>query len=290
LRRAFVGESAGASLSQPRVYAPRVHAVVKASAAVAVIAMFGGFATRRASSVVVPAHAAGSSTVSASPKSAGSSAPRLCPSGQLALAPTAPCVALPAEPDESHASRERTLARAPSTAELSLIERTPRVERLPERSEDWRLYQLPVEPPEGAAIAMLDDAPGWVRLPGSRGAAVQLMTLEGQRGDAEVVAVGQLRGITVVTRHRVERADGAREFLVFHGRLERPGPSVTVGARLGTLAVVGFLAGARGDATLELSLRELREPLASPLSTLTGLESEALGFVVDPRNAFPLRP
>lgn len=131
--------------------------------------------------------------------------------------------------------------------------------------------------------------PTHVRLALHAGAnsAAELVELDGQRGAADVVAVGDLRGITVVTRHRVERDGRVRAFLVFYSRLARPGPSVKAGATLGPLAVVGF-AGDLG--ALELDVRELRRPDAPLPTTLSALESAALGFPVDPRNVLPLRP
>lgn len=124
------------------------------------------------------------------------------------------------------------------------------------------------------------------RLHALRGAEVRAIVLEGQRGEAEVVAVGALRGITVVTRHRLERDSGPVDVLLFHGRLDRPGTDITVGARLAPRAVLGYVGGE--PPTLELQARELREPLVAPPTLLSDLESLALGFAVDPRNVLPL--
>ncbi len=164
------------------------------------------------------------------------------------------------------------------------------MERLLDRAEDWHAYELPVAPSELKGTSALEEAPGWVRLTATRGATVSMVTLERQQGEADVIAVGQLRGITVVTRHRVERSEGVRELLVLHGGLGRPGPGVIVGAHLDSRAVVGTLPDTLGESGLDLSIRELRDPLAGPPSTLASLESEALGFTVDPRNALSLRP
>lgn len=166
------------------------------------------------------------------------------------------------------------------------------VVRLPERPVEWGRYQLPVEPltpPDPDGRPRDAGAPvGGVRLVSSRGTPVQLVELEGQSGEGEVVAVGELRGITVVTRHRVTRDGATREYLVFHSRLEQPGPRVTVGARLGALAVVGFVGGQ--PSALELDVLELRAPLAAPPTHLADLEKPSVGFSVDPRNVLPLRP
>jgi hypothetical protein len=157
---------------------------------------------------------------------------------------------------------------------------------MPDRAAPLDLYQLPVETVAAPAI---DEAPDRTHLvlPGRGGAPVSVLDLEGQLGKAEVVAVGPLRGLTVVTRHRTERDGRERSYLVMHARLARPGPNVSVGSTLGPLAVVGFL---EDSGVLELDVRELLEPAAVMPTTLAGLEGASLGFSVDPRNVLRLRP
>lgn len=120
------------------------------------------------------------------------------------------------------------------------------------------------------------------------GGAVQLVELEGQVGECDVVAVDSPRGLTVVTRHRVARNGLERDYLVFHGSLARLGPSVRLGAKLGALAVVGFVGGEPPG--LVLDVRELRTAWTQAPAEPRELESLVLGFAIDPRNVLPLRP
>lgn len=267
----------------------RVHALIKASAAVAVLLALGRLVSAGDHEAPPPRPPAATS-VSVATSKATSPSTSPCGSTQLLVDPSTPCVPLPADRDANRSSRERTLARQHEPLELRLDEGTAKVGRLPERPPEWSRYQLPVELAEPTSVPAIDGAPGWVSASAGGGAAIQLVTLEGQRGDAEVVAVGQLRGITVVTLHRVQRGDAEAAYLVFYGRLARPGPSVVARARLGTLAVVGFLSDASAGAKLEFAVRELRGPLPSTPPPLATLESDALGYAVDPRNVIPLRP
>ncbi len=61
-----------------------------------------------------------------------------------------------------------------------------------------------------------------IRIAADRGRPALLVDLEGQEGGAEVVAVGELYGITVVVLHHVRAAAGSplRDYLAFYGRLE----------------------------------------------------------------------
>src|SRR5690606_6182315 len=121
------------------------------------------------------------------------------------------------------------------------------------------------------------------------GAPVTLVDLEGETGRPEVVLVGQLYGITVVVRHRVssDEADGAREYLVFYGNLARPGPSVTSGAILSPLSVIGFVTDDEGvEPAVYFEVRQQEEALAGPAQHLTELVSKSIA--VDARNVLPL--
>ncbi len=263
-----------------------MHALVRASPVVAVIALIGGLATRSPQR--------GTAIPSSLPTSDAPSPPLRerfpeCPKGAVTLASSTPCVALPPAPEPA---RERLVGDEAPPANARGGTRSDLVPRLPDRPEPWERYQLPVDATAPPTVLESESSAARgtisVRLPTAAGSAVLLVELDGQRGECEVVAVGALKGITVITRHRVARDGGERDYLVFHGRLSRPGPSVRVGVKLGALAVVGFLGG--DPAALELDVRELRAPLAKPPSHLSELESPLLGFAVDPRNLLPLRP
>jgi hypothetical protein len=196
------------------------------------------------------------------------------------------CVALP-EGGADRAARERRLGSLALAAAPRFGTEATMVKRLPDRPEAWSEYQLPVDPVRDVTAATGDaevEAPGFdVRTDG--GAAVTLVDLEGQSGEAEVVLVGELRGVTVVTRHRVEAAGGERRYLVFHGHLERPGPKVTSGSKLGPMAVVGFVSA--DEPYLHLEVRQEHEE--RPAATLSELTRHPSNVPVDPRNVLPFK-
>jgi hypothetical protein len=165
------------------------------------------------------------------------------------------------------------------------------VQRLPERPAAWGDYQLPVDPVI-AVSAPLDQASrdSGVRVESEPGAPVQLVDLEGQEGRARVALVGQLKGITVIVRHRVKGPAGERDYLVVYGNLDRPGPHVVSGAELSTLSVVGYVADDADDSPhLYLEVREQMRELGRPAEHLSQLVSPGISVPVDPRNVLPLR-
>ncbi|MSP26606.1 MAG: hypothetical protein EXR75_15950 [Myxococcales bacterium] len=202
------------------------------------------------------------------------------------------CVPLPPGGDELRSARERLLAETLPTLADARGSARDSVTLMPDRSADFARYLLPVTP------AQVEPAPADGSESGNfgehllvittdPGAVVTAVDLEAQQGAAEVVGVGELFGITVVTRHLVLRPSGARSYLAFVGKLARPGPGVVVGAELGTLGVLGF-AGSSGS--IRFALRELRGPLASPPAHLADLASEGYGFAIDARNLLPRAP
>jgi len=264
-----------------------VHPLVKAAPAIAAIAAIGGVTATRDSAPPTATRTQSAPTASVSPH--GGDLER-CPTGSLALASALPCTRLPEDGTTIRSAREAILGREPTASRRRVDDSDERVARLPERPSDWFAYQLPVVLRELPTVGAFKSAGGesTARLfPTTPGSAVQLTELENQVGDADVVAVGQLHGITVVTHHRVSREGGDTEYLVFHGQLDRPGPNVRVGAKLSALSVVGFIGD--GTGVLDFEVRELRAPLATPTHHLSDLEKTSLAFAIDPRNALPLR-
>ncbi|MEM1033078.1 MAG: hypothetical protein AAGN82_22215 [Myxococcota bacterium] len=252
-------------------------------------------------------------------RNAGKASAANCPPGSSTLTPFGvsrgreeACVALPlASPTSPRsrpgdgARRRRLARRGPETALAARFETSTGVDqvpRLPDRPADWRRYQLPVEPlvrvyaPEDAGAG--ERARYGVDLAGKAGAPVTLVDLEGQIGNAEVVGVGELFGVTVVVRHRVQAAttgQAERTLLAVYGQLSRPGPNIINGATLGPLAVVGYLED-EDEATVYFEVRGSRGPRREasegdpPPSSLRRLIDPGLTVAVDPRNVLPLRP
>lgn len=199
------------------------------------------------------------------------------------------------DPRPDRGARTRRLAQteigdAPRHFETSAV--ADHVPRLPDRPEDWRSYQLPVDPLVRvyAPEVNFDGRPRHgIELAGEAGAAVTLIDLSGQDGDAEVVLVGELYGVTVAVRQRVKGPGGERTFLVFYGHLARPGPSIVNGAELGPLSVIGYLHDEE-EPTVYVEVREQQADLRQPAAHLSQLIDSGLTVAVDPRNVFPLAP
>jgi hypothetical protein len=201
-------------------------------------------------------------------------------------------VQLPSEPGATKSARARRLGLLPPE-EPALEKETQMVPRLPERPERFADYQLPVDPAitVGAPLDPGERArePG-IRIESDKGAPVQLVDLEHQKGRPEVVLVGKLHGITAIVRHHVEGPSGPRDYLVVYGHLDRPGPNVVNGAPLKPLAIVGYVgADPERGAHLYLEVRQELAPLSGPPEHLTQLVSPGVSVPVDPRNVLPLR-
>ena len=141
----------------------------------------------------------------------------------------------------------------------------------------------------GSAAAGLPDDRLGITIEAEPGAPVSLVDLEGHSGQPEVVLVGELMGVTVVVRQPVQGPAGPRHYLVIYGNLERPGPRIVNGARLGAMEVIGTLADGEEGAHLYLEVRLERGALDRPAEHLSQLVSSGVSVAVDPRNVLPLR-
>jgi hypothetical protein len=261
-----------------------VHPIIKAAPVVAILAAVSAMTTMRSVRQTEP-------RVTPPRSAARVGAPVACPSGAFALDSGQPCIVLPPAEDADRGARNRLLSREPASPGLELDKSGEMVARMPDRPSDYPKYQLPIEPAH--SVTGPDDPPPsegpelGIRIAADRGRPVQLVELEEQRGQARVVAVGELYGITVVTAHVVERGDKRREYLVLHGRLERPGPGLVAGGTLGPLAVIGFVSG--DPAHLYFEVRELRQSLPDTVTHLSALVSAVQSVAVDPRNVLALK-
>jgi hypothetical protein len=260
-----------------------MHPLVRAACVVAVIAALGSSA---------PREPRGAARAAAEGSAAPLASANGCPERAVAIEGGA-CVWLPDEKGTPQSARARRLGLLPPE-EPELERETQMVPRLPERSERFADYQLPVDPV--IAVDAPVDPTERARKPGIRiesdpGAPVHLVDLEGQKGRPEVVLVGQLHGVTVLVRHQVEAPSGARNYLAVYGNLDRPGPHVVNGARLSPLAVIGYIEDedeARGT-HLYFEVRQELAPLGRPAEHLSQLVSPGASVPVDPRNVLPLR-
>ncbi len=240
-----------------------------------------------------------------------------CPARQLPAAePPARqggCVAVPAATAPLRSSRlDRLAAEQSRMAPLHLGGHEGGIPRLPDRPERYEAYELPVQgaglvSPASPMDLAGDELERWlrgegrsppgptgIRIESSPNAAVTLVDLERQQGDAEVLLAGELYGVTVAVRHRVDTGAGVRDYIALYGQLSRPGPDLTPGAMLGRGAVIGFVGDRNGSDSphLYFELRQLRlATRAAGVSgkTLSEIVRPAVSLPCDPRNVLPLR-
>ena len=279
-----------------------MHPLVRGACLVAVVATIGGTRTSTAPSPPSTALAADPSAPSA-PEGVTPRQPLRCGPRSVTLdgPDGAYCAPLPSPSAALHGGARglRLASRPPSTAWLRRDRPHEIVPRLPERPASFTAYQLPVDPVFEVGVPPSDgvDTPGQTRALGIElvtdpQTPVTLVDLEGQTGQAEVVLVGDLHGVTVVVRHVVARGEREREYLAFYGNLDRPGPSITNGARLGPMAVIGYVANAAedDDAFLYFEVRQRRETAgrSDKADHLSDLARDSVSIAVDPRNVLPL--
>jgi hypothetical protein len=131
-------------------------------------------------------------------------------------------------------------------------------------------------------------------LPTARGAAVRLVRLDHQEGDAEVLHAGELAGTpgrAVVTLHAVRDAGGLRDYLAIFGNLGSIEPGITRGAKIGDqkkLGTVGVRAPDDSPA-LDYEIRRLRSGVTARSLAPADFVADARTVGSDARNALPLR-
>jgi hypothetical protein len=132
---------------------------------------------------------------------------------------------------------------------------------------------------------------GAVDLLEPRGTPIHLVPLEHQEGPAEVVFIGTLFGITVVTRHTVREAGRLRDYLMLFGHLESASPGMDVGTLLNEGDLVGAVgdSGSPGRVHLHLETRRLRDGVDAAKLAPSALANSTSSIVCDPRNVLPLR-
>lgn len=276
-----------------------MHPLSKGALGVAVLALLGApprLYEPAPAGVVMPAASASASTVLLEPWRCP---PRTLPVAAGEGQPT--CLSLPGPGSRLEARTRRLAELPPSPAFLKMTAPTETIPRLPDRPEHYGDYQLPVDPVISVGTDVGPAAPGerprlGVRMVTEPGRPVTLIDLEGETSRPEVVLVGELYGITVVVRHRVESSgpEGSREYLVFYGHLARPGPSVTSGALLSPMSVIGYVRGGEAgddvdeEPSVYFEVRQELQSLAGPAEHLTELVQKSVA--VDPRNVLPLIP
>jgi hypothetical protein len=265
-----------------------MHPLVRAAAAIAVLSAIG--------MLDKPRHAPASTkgTLVATP---GTPSLTQMPCGPRSIPEGDVCVPLPETTDPLGAANGEPHARVPGARSHDLIPRRP------DRPSDPLSLAYPFDPPvrllffgpEATGDEPADPASalteGAVDLAAERGAPVKLVTLEGQEGKAEVIALGDLFGTTVVTLHQVSEGGRKRQYLVFHGRLDAIGPEVAVDKMLDGGSIVGFAgdSGTVGQVHLHLEVRQVREDLDVRPLELRRMIDQSVSIPSDVRNVFVSR-
>ena len=132
---------------------------------------------------------------------------------------------------------------------------------------------------------------GAVDIAAKRGAPVWLVALEGQVGEPQVLYVGQLFGLTVVTLHLVQEPDGPRQYLVLLGHLSATPRAVQRRVRLRGRWELGFAgdSGSDGNVHVHVEARRVRSGVDPWKLVPSELVGSAHTVVCDPRNVFPMR-
>ena len=181
------------------------------------------------------------------------------------------------------------------------------IPRRPERPADYDAYRYPVACDRGCVASGydLDRADqaqrrgrrvrhvghGAVDLVQRRGTPVTLLALEHQQGDAEVIYVGPLFGVTVVTRHTLREGGQLRDYLLIFAHLDAAAPGVQRGARLSADSLVGLVGdtGSPEVVHLHLEARRVREGVDPTRLSPSAMVEGAATVACDPRNVLPLR-
>lgn len=183
------------------------------------------------------------------------------------------------------------------------------IPKLPERPADYDSYRYPVPPPESGHFAVSGydlDRPdneqrrgarlshvghGAVDLMHNRGVEVRTLPLEHQQGDAQVLFVGRLFGISVVTKHTVREAGRLRDYIVLYGHLDAAAEGLGPGmiAREGDL--LGYVGdtGSEGMVHLHLEVRQVRDGIDQADLGNQNVVRNQTTIPCDPRNVLPLK-
>ena len=250
------------------------------------------------------AEAHGRTPVSAPSESKRPEFVALCPAGTLPDHGACIPVALPDIPDAESPEIEQN-EHHDRQGRLVRYEHIP---RRPERPADYRRYQLPIAFDESHALIGsgydlgLPDAEqrrgsglkavghGGLDLGAARGAPVHGVRLEHQRGDAEVLYVGELFGTSVVTLHSVAEAGALRDYLIVHGHLERANGALHKSEGVTPETTLGFVGdtGSPGIVHLHFEVRRVRDGVNVRELGPRELVHNAKTIACDPRNVLEL--
>lgn len=227
----------------------------------------------------------------------------LCPAGYLP--DSMACVPFPdtSDREEGPGLQKEAAAHRDPSGRWQIYEQIP---RRPDRPASYGDYVYPTEgrpvvvsgydldrpdPDQRRGRGFADTGHGGIDLALPRGTPVRALKLPFQKGDAEVVFVGNLFGKTVVTRHTIAEAGRNRDYLMIHGHLDETGPNLGPGAVAAEGSLLGTVgdSGSEGRIHLHLEVRQVRDGVDPSLLRSTSLSDRTVSIVCDPRNVLPTR-
>jgi murein DD-endopeptidase MepM/ murein hydrolase activator NlpD len=234
------------------------------------------------------------------------------PVGSLARAPCPPrtlpdadaCVRLPEDTAGAPEAESTPNGHHDTRGRWTLYDEIP---RRPDRPEDYDAYRYPVPCDHDCVVSGYDlDRPdemqrrgrrlshvghGAVDLPQKKGTPIVMVGLEHQEGDAEVVYVGPLFGITLITRHTLREAGQLRDYLLLFGHLDAQASGIHPGARVRDGDIVGFVGDTASPELVHLHLeaRRLRSGVDVGKLAPGAMIGNENSVVCDPRNVLPLK-
>ncbi len=183
------------------------------------------------------------------------------------------------------------------------------IPRRPDRPADYDKYVYPIPPglPGGKYVVSGYDLDlpdimqrrgkmravghGGVDLPQKRGTPIKLIALDHQVGDAEVIHVGKLFGLSVVTRHTLREGGRERDYVLIFGHIDAAAAGLTKGQYVKAGEVIAYVGdtGSPELVHLHLEARRVRDGIEASKLAPGGMVAAEATIVCDPRNVLPLK-
>lgn len=250
-------------------------AVVKGAMVVAALSALGIWIVPRTSP---PQGVAASATTPSASATALGCGPRAIPEGTA-------CVPLPPPPGATAPGKRAVRERVNES-----------IPRRPDRPESPMGLLYPLEGPP-IILFGFDTAtdpedvesqknPTSVDLSAERGEEVKSIPLRGQKGLAEVIAMGELFGKTLVALHEVEEGGRKRQYLAIYSRLDAFVPDMKVEQKLKEGEPVGYTgdSGTTGFVHLHFEVRQVRDEIDVRPLDIVRLCDQAVSIPIDLRN------
>ena len=125
-----------------------------------------------------------------------------------------------------------------------------------------------------------------VDLSAERGEEVKAVALRGQKGPAEVIAIGELYGKTIATLHEVDEGGRTRQYIALYARLDAVVPDLKVDQKVKEGEALGYTgdSGTTGFVHLHFDVRQVRDEIDVRPLDMPRLCDQAVSIPIDLRN------